>query len=195
MTLESVLVELRAADRELFNVELGVLRQLLDHDAMRAEIARNVLRRCVDEVRKRHVAFFRRREDAVVRHFDRNDFAGPMDVMRRLSGILRLRYAASRIGGDAAFPQNLGVLPRLDLESHASFSKLSAPDLLVGAIGDPHHLLAVLFDRVEDLVEELIRDIDSRPKIDVAVSLGKNREAIAEADVVVAESRPRIEGV
>ena len=39
MTLKGVLAELSAADRELFDVELRVLRQLLDDDSMRAEIA------------------------------------------------------------------------------------------------------------------------------------------------------------
>ena len=41
----------------------------------------------------------------------------------------------------------------------------------------------------------MIRDIDPRSEVDVAVGLRQNREAVAQADIVVSEARPRIERV
>ena len=44
-------------------------------------------------------------------------------------------------------------------------------------------------------MEKVIRDIDPRSEVDVAVGLRQNREAVAQADIVVSEARPRIERV
>src|ERR1019366_6388042 len=66
---------------------------------------------------------------------------------------------------------------------------------LVSTRRDLHHRLAMQGNRGDDLVQELLRDFDARPKVDVAIRLGQNREPVAQSYVVVAEARSVVERV
>src|SRR5258708_21667227 len=128
----------------------------------------------VDEIGERYVATLRRNEDAVVGHLHRHDLAGALD--QSLLGPW-VGTAVAGIGVNAALPEDLRIFPRLDLEAHAELAQLAAPDLLIGFRGDLLHLPGVALHRGENLVQELVRDVDSSPEIDVAVRLGESHES------------------
>src|SRR5437867_13398016 len=115
---------------------------------MRAQVRDGVDRGGVDQKGVRNVDALGGCEDAVVGHLHWDDFAGPADVLRRLAGVFGLRNAASEFSGEGALPQDLGVLPRLDLESDACLAKFAAANLLVRAIRDSYHFTSILINTI-----------------------------------------------